>query len=36
MLDLLTKISDRHTTALAAATKTEPWKILAQTQKSNK
>jgi hypothetical protein len=36
ILKLLTRICNRHTTALAAATKTEPWKIPVQTQKSSK
>jgi len=34
--DILTEIYNRHTTALAAATKTEPWRILVQTLKSNR
>jgi hypothetical protein len=35
-LEILTKICNRHTTALAAATKTVPWRTHAQTRKSSR
>jgi hypothetical protein len=36
ILEILTRICNRHTMALAAATKTGPWRIPVQTQKSSK